>query len=378
MPEIIKAEAPPLLHFGKHKGRTAAEVMQIDPAYVDWVLEQPWFQEKNPQLVQFFIHGGAIAPETPEHNALQAKFSHDAYCMAVAAMFSAGQQLQSAAFVRESAEQMLWPAATGNVRGELPSISERQFERYAWDVRFTFTGASANYTGTEEPDCACTPLDVPDLPEEPMLRDYMRDLDDSDERGCAEARAAFDHDHAGWMQERGRRDTASRTNGNRVASRFHPDPQGAGSMTWDRYVEATRKKYLPLTEHEDGCPRSTVGYLIAWPLRERELIEGAQARFGLELKPTMGDDYPAVLRQVQGYLDQHRSGARIDRAAVVVGAFHSAAVPWTVVKKQFWESNVLLIEESEIDALVEANASVWGAPVAPVLDDFTVQFTDQL
>jgi len=93
MSEIVKVENPPMIPFGKHKGRSAAEVMTIDRPYVDWVLAQPWFQEKNPQLVQFFMHGGGEASETPEHNALQAKFTHDAYCMAVAAMFSAGQQL---------------------------------------------------------------------------------------------------------------------------------------------------------------------------------------------------------------------------------------------------------------------------------------------
>lgn len=68
--------------------------MATDPKYVQWMLAQPWFQEKNPQLVEFFVSGGSSeAAETPGDNALQAKFTQDAYCLAVAAMFSAGQRL---------------------------------------------------------------------------------------------------------------------------------------------------------------------------------------------------------------------------------------------------------------------------------------------
>lgn len=46
-----------MLRFGKYSGKSAAEVLDIDPGYVDWVMAQPWFQEKNPQLVQFFVGG---------------------------------------------------------------------------------------------------------------------------------------------------------------------------------------------------------------------------------------------------------------------------------------------------------------------------------
>jgi hypothetical protein len=53
MSEIIRVEDAPRLRFGKHNGKSVAEVMAIDPEYVQWVLMQPWFQEKNPQLVQF-------------------------------------------------------------------------------------------------------------------------------------------------------------------------------------------------------------------------------------------------------------------------------------------------------------------------------------
>jgi hypothetical protein len=91
----------------------------------------------------------------------------------------------------------------------------------------------------------------------------------------------------------------------------------------------------------------------------------------------MGDDYPAVLRQVQGYLNR-RGMPPIEKAAVVVGEFRSAAVPWSIVKKQFWESKILLIKESELDALVAKHADEWGASLSVQEDDFTVDFTEQL
>ena len=72
------------------------------------------------------------------------------------------------------------------------------------------------------------------------------------------------------------------------------------------------------------------------------------------------DDFPAVLRQVLGYLNRTGHRAHKPLAAVVVGEFRSASVPWHLVKKQFWESGVLLVREAELDALVEQYAHEWG------------------
>lgn len=147
MSEIIRKEDPPLIRFGKYSGKSAAEVMVTDPAYVQWMLAQPWFQEKTPQLVQFFVNGSVaglgglnesrIEPEeTPEHNALQAKFTQDAYCLAAAALFSARQRQRTSSEVRQTSEELVGPTLSDRVRSFHPKITDRVFEVDAWDVQF--------------------------------------------------------------------------------------------------------------------------------------------------------------------------------------------------------------------------------------------------
>ncbi|TFC18506.1 hypothetical protein E3O19_04550 [Cryobacterium algoritolerans] len=141
MSEIVRVEDPPMIRFGKHSGKSAAEVMTTDPAYVQWALAQPWFQEKNPTLVQFFVNGsvaglggsGIEPAETPEHNALQAKFTQDAYCLAAVAMFSAGQKIRTAD-AQKAGEELAGPALAHRVRSDHPKITDRHLELNAWDV----------------------------------------------------------------------------------------------------------------------------------------------------------------------------------------------------------------------------------------------------
>ena len=119
-------------------------------------------------------------------------------------------------------------------------------------------------------------------------------------------------------------------------------------------------------------------YFTAWSLGDEVVVGQPSITFGLELKPSMGDDFPAVLRQVLGYLNRPGKREGPARAAVVVGTFRSASVPWHLVKKQFWESGVLLVQEAELDALVEQHAQDWGIDLSVPEADFIVSFTDQL
>jgi hypothetical protein len=63
-----------LLPFGKHKGRTVAEVLATDPQYAEWMLGQAWFAERFAELHAALLTRGAASDDTPEHNAIQARF----------------------------------------------------------------------------------------------------------------------------------------------------------------------------------------------------------------------------------------------------------------------------------------------------------------
>jgi hypothetical protein len=78
------ADEPNIIPFGKHKGKTIEEVQTFDPGYLDWLTGQPWFRDRFVVLHQTIINRGAEPEETPDHNALQALFLDDAFCVLVA------------------------------------------------------------------------------------------------------------------------------------------------------------------------------------------------------------------------------------------------------------------------------------------------------
>lgn len=367
MSEIIKVVDPPILRFGKHSGKSAAEVMDVDPEYVQWVLAQPWFQEKNPQLVQFFVRGGVgggEASETPEHNALQAKFTQDAYCLAAAAMFSAGQRIRNIDDAQKEGEALAGPALEGRVQSYHPEIEDRHFELNAWDVQFSFTGAYSELDTSVEPSCSCEPLPLPEVPSSPLHRGSEADSEAWDE-----------YHRLGNVFQQAHRDRSrvAKINEDREQSKFNPH----GRFSRHR-MDFAFNDYVNATQHEGDCPRASTAYFRAWPGGYEELVISNPRRLGLELKPVMGDDFPAVLRQVLGYLNRPSKHGAPSLTAVVVGEFQSAAVPWPVVKQQFWESGVLLVREAELDALVEKHAHEWGADLVDQDTDFEVNFTNQL
>lgn len=67
----------------------------------------------------------------------------------------------------------------------------------------------------------------------------------------------------------------------------------------------------------------------------------------VECKPDLGDDYPAVLRQVQRYMaGEHFTGT----ACVLVRRHAFEGVTWEQVRKIFAASRVKLVAESELGA----------------------------
>jgi hypothetical protein len=69
-----KDAATVVVPFGKHKGATVAELFEKDPAYADWIMAQGWVAERFAELHAAIASRGAGNDDTPEHNALQARF----------------------------------------------------------------------------------------------------------------------------------------------------------------------------------------------------------------------------------------------------------------------------------------------------------------
>jgi uncharacterized protein (DUF3820 family) len=71
-----------ILPFGKYKGATVAQVVESDLEYVNWILTQGWLPEKFAELHAALLSRGAGTDDTPEHNALQGRFTDPVFCAA--------------------------------------------------------------------------------------------------------------------------------------------------------------------------------------------------------------------------------------------------------------------------------------------------------
>lgn len=71
-----------IVPFGKHKGKPVDALLD-DREYVDWLTQQGWFRERYGNIYQVVINNGAEPSETPEHNAMQARFLDEEYVRAL-------------------------------------------------------------------------------------------------------------------------------------------------------------------------------------------------------------------------------------------------------------------------------------------------------
>ncbi len=79
--KLVKQTDPSaiVVPFGKHKGATVAELLAKDASYADWILSQGWVAERFAELHAALATRGAGTDDTPEHNALQARFLEEKF-----------------------------------------------------------------------------------------------------------------------------------------------------------------------------------------------------------------------------------------------------------------------------------------------------------
>lgn len=74
------SQAGDLVPFGKYRGQPV-QVLSSDPEYVEWIQGQGWLRERYPNFHALIINNFQEATETPQHNALQALFLEEQYCL---------------------------------------------------------------------------------------------------------------------------------------------------------------------------------------------------------------------------------------------------------------------------------------------------------
>jgi len=71
----------PCIPFGKYKGQEITKLFE-DPNYTDWCLRQPWFKDKYSKIYNIVVTKSIYPTDTPtpEHNKLQNLFLHEINC----------------------------------------------------------------------------------------------------------------------------------------------------------------------------------------------------------------------------------------------------------------------------------------------------------
>lgn len=247
-----------IVPFGKHKGKSV-EALLDDREYLDWLLQQGWFQQRYGNLYQIVINNGVEPSETPEHNAMQIKFLDEEYRLkfAYAATGARLLALCDATEIKRRIDQI--------------EITTRQ-------VSWFGASSVSNSSGL-------------------CFRDY-KDKVGTNLLNTAQLIAC-------------RSPVFETTSGGDV-----------------RFCVATGVEW--------SIPEQSYVWTHEWPSTYEEFI------FCVEIKPSIGDDYPAVLRQIK----RNKTNYLFIRSYTGIGATKEQFV------KFFDSQGVKVVFETDVDAVV--------------------------
>lgn len=298
-----------IVPFGKYKGQ-AVEVMAADRDYCDWLLAQPWAKDKLRSVYNIIINYGAEPQDTPEHNALQAKFLDDAVCMRLwrnACPGHARRAMAARAVLPIKAAEAVrrkWGEIVDKMREDVKGWEWRAAERRRLLEQLTSDPQKAEstqmpyghygYTGT-------------------ALSIATRALEDS-ESCLNRASRLLSH----WLSEpelaAGRRGSCSVDEPTLSDREFE---NGGWDVTFRVRWRAAAMHYYSFGEWSGDARRQ----------HEHFVADSGDAHLAVECKPSIGDDFPSVLRQVKNHKGDftHR--------IVVVGSYTGQGATLNQVKE---------------------------------------------
>lgn len=309
-----------LIPFGKYKGQPV-EILIADDDYRDWLVAQPWFRSRFGNVYQTVINYGGPPQETPEHNQMQATFLDDEKC------FRLGLLLAGDSFSEEAARRKAFKSTHNRFGNSLtvgdlckefrdylkfeyspPTIDGRQFEAGGWDVVYTIDPSICCISVTSLPPCTCGPCD------------HGKCEPDSECRGGTKWQYGYckHQKHDERLCEDGKRI--------KIEPHYH-----CVDCVW-----------------ADDCKNSWLAGIVRYTptgqairVDESRQFQPRAITVNVECKPDLGDDFPAVLRQVTQYKSE-------GRRCVVVRRYSFNQVTWEQVTAIFTASNITLLLEDEL------------------------------
>lgn len=235
-----------IVPFGKYKGRPLVDLI-ADRSYTDWLAAQPWFRQRYGTVYNLIVNTGAEPQDTPEHNAMQARFLDHDEALRLCSLYLWGRERLFKCW-EENEGRGLSAAQRANLvvaEQHVSKICGLRFEAHGWDLlinALTYLPAREIRPAVSMPcTCVCG-------------------------KSCTWDSHSADEPEARWSRCY------------RVG--------GYGTRRSD-----TRQRHCLLT-----CPH-TWGDQQPYSYTTRGATS-TSVTLGVELKPTLGDEYPSVLREV--------------------------------------------------------------------------------
>ena len=305
-----------LVPFGKYKGQPV-EVMQMDTGYCEWLSTQDWFRERYANVYQqVIINNFTEASETPEHNKLQMLFLDKEFYKKIEAAlpFDPSKLFHS---------QVL--NAVSAIRAQVKS-DENYLEELERELKIKehYSDEEVRKAKLQELD-SVPPYTLEYLRIEKTIK-YLTGYDESTHQ--EELARLLDR-----IEKTKKRIQELKDKHNAIIDQRKDDSQYPyevktiefESNGWDVFVGLKYRCEIDL---------KTDFSVSAQPQYEERYIE---------IKPCLGDDFPAVLRQMKAN-SKKIGGTRI----LLIDEFSAVGATLEQVKQTFLLSDIYLIKLSDI------------------------------
>lgn len=245
-----------IIPFGKYRGKPV-EVLLGDAAYTEWLRGQGWVAERFPAIHTLIINNFGDPSETPEHNALQLRFLDDTLCR---------QACRAWIAFRYSPPRMLCV---------LQDIQDITFEVNGADVQITYFRWFWDWKYIDARHCVV-------VKEDGNVERWERlESDQKNSPGWP----------GKWTVAPGWKSSQLLTPGiwemNPHTGSWIVLPQ---TKVWgERFYYESSRGYVAQTKVRVWCTE------LDW---HSEIRDSKMRTIALELKPSLGDDYPACLRKM--------------------------------------------------------------------------------
>ena len=305
-----------LVPFGKYKGQPV-EVMQMDTGYCEWLSTQDWFRERYANVYQqVIINNFTEASETPEHNKLQMLFlDKDFY-----------RKIEAALPVDPS--KLFYPQILGAVSEikEHVKSDENYLEELERELKIKeYYSDEENRKEKLEKLESVPPYTLEYFSIEKTLK-YLRNYDESTHKEeLSRLRGKIEKTKMRIQELKDRHNSIIDQRKDNTKYTYEVKTIEFELNGWDVFVGLKYKCEIDLKTEFSAS---------ANPVYQERYIE---------IKPCLGDDFPAVLRQMKANSKKVR-GTRI----LLIDEFSAVGATLEQVKQTFLLSDIYLIKLSDI------------------------------